>query len=109
MSAQPQVTNASVFQKKSLGLQVVLAIVTLGIYTLYWTYSTAKQLDAGTDQSLTPIFGVIPILNLLAMWQISNAGEAITDQSKIVLFVCFLFLPPLAWIWIQSGINSAAE
>lgn len=109
MSASPEVTNASAFEQKSLGIQVLLAIVTLGLYTVYWLYSTAKQLDAGTDESLTPILAFVPVVNLLTVWQVSSAAEAVTDQSSVVLFVLFLVFSPISWYWIQSGMNAAAE
>lgn len=109
MSATPQVTNASAFEQGSLGIQVVLTIVTLGLYPLYWTYDTAKQLDRGTDANLMPILGLIPVVNLVAFWQISGAAEAVTDQSKIVLFLLFLVFAPISWYWVQSGINGVAQ
>lgn len=109
MSGAPTVTDSSAFEKKSLGMQLVLAIVTLGLYTIYWTYSTAKQLDQGTSEDLTPIFAIIPIVNLISFWQISNASEAITDQSATVLFIVFIFFSPLSWYWVQSGLNNAAS
>ena len=108
MSATAQITNASAFERKSLGIQVVLTIVTIGLYTIYWAYSTAKQLDAGTNSDLTPILAIVPIVNIVSVWQISDAAEAVTDQSKIVLFVLFIFFAPLSWYWIQSGMNAAA-
>lgn len=109
MSAAPQVTDATAFEEKSLGIQVVLTIVTGGLYALYWFYSTAKQLDEGTDQDLIPILGVIPVVNILAAWQISSAAEAVTDQSNIVLFVLFMVFGPISWYWIQSGMNDVAS
>lgn len=108
MSAKAQITNAAAFEEKSLGLQVVLTIVTLGLYPMYWFYSTAKQLDAGTDASLTPILGLIPVVNIVSAWQISDAGEAVTDQSKTVLFLLFIVFGPLSWYWVQSGMNAAS-
>jgi hypothetical protein len=108
MSATPQVTNPSAFSKQSLGIQVVLTIVTLGLYPLYWTYKTAKQLDAGTNQSLMPILGIIPVLNLVAFWQVSSAAEAVTNQSKVIIFILFLVFGPISWYWVQSGINAHA-
>jgi len=87
----------------------VLSIVTLGLYTLYWTYKTADQLDSGTTAELTPILAVIPVVNLVSFWQISNSAEAVTDQSSIVLFLLFLFFAPLSWYWVQSGINGVAQ
>ena len=108
MSGTAQITDASAFERKSLGIQVALAIVTVGLYTLYWLYDTAKQLDAGTDRSLTPILAIVPVLNLLSVWQVSDAAEAVTDQSKVLMFVLFIVFAPISWYWIQSGINEAA-
>lgn len=109
MSATPQVTDASAFDQKSLGIQIALVIVTAGLYALYWFYSTAQQLDQGTDQDLMPILGIIPGVNIIAAWQIANAAEAVTDQSGIIMFVLFLVFGPISWYWIQSGMNGAAS
>lgn len=109
MSASPQITDESAFKEGSLGIQIVLTIVTLGLYSLYWLYSTADQLDRGTDQGLTPILGIIPVVNLYTAWQISSAAEAVTNQSKAVLFILFLVFAPLSWYWIQTGINDVAS
>jgi hypothetical protein len=108
MSEQAEVTDASAFTNQSHGKQILFAILTLGFYSLYWTYKTAKQLDRGTDQDLTPILAIIPVANLILMWQISSAAEPITEQSKEILFILFLFVGILSWYWIQQGINDVA-
>lgn len=108
MSETPEVTNPSAFTNRSHGKQILFSIVTLGLYSLYWTYVTAKQFDDGTDQSLTPIFAIIPFVNLLSFWQISSAAESMTEQSKEILFILFLFFAPLSWYWVQGGINETA-
>jgi hypothetical protein len=109
MSGTAQLTDRSALERKSLGMQVGLTVVTLGLYPLYWFYSTAKQLDGATDRDLTPIFGVIPVLNFVCAWQIADAAEAVTDQDKEILFILFLVFGVLSWYWIQSGINQAAS
>ena len=108
MSSAPQVADKSAFKRGSLGKQVLFTVITLGLYAIYWTYKTAKMLDRGTDQSLTPILAVIPIVNIIAFWQISKAGEAVTEQNPILVFLLFLFFPVVSWYWVQSGINSVA-
>ena len=108
MSGSPQVTNASALKEGSLGLQVGLMIITGGLYALYWFYSTASQLDKATNQDLMPILGIIPLANIISAWQISNAAEAVTDQSGVVIFVLFLVFGPISWYWVQSGINKHA-
>lgn len=107
MAETPQVTNKSAFKNGSLGKQVLFTILTIGIYTIYWTYKTAKMLDQGTDQDLTPILAIIPLVNIIAFWQISKAGEAVMEQNAMPVFLLFLFFPIISWYWVQSGINSA--
>ena len=109
------VTDPSAFEEGSLGLQVVLFIVTLGFYGLYWYYSTNAQLAAGTDAEFSPLvrtlLSLIPILGLYWGWQFCNDAEAVTDQSGGLLFVLYIigFTSPLAWYLIQSGVNETAR
>jgi hypothetical protein len=100
-----QVEDPSAFSEGSLGMQIVLTVITLGFYPIYWMYKTASQLDSGTDASLTPILVIVPIYNL---WMISDGGEAVTDQSSVVLFLLFMVFGPAAWYLIQTGINDVA-
>lgn len=101
----PQVTNASAFEKGSLGIQVVLSVVTFGLYAYYWMYKTAQQLDEGTDADINPILALIPFIQF---WVVAKGGEAVTDQSQMILFILFLVFGPAAWFLIQSGINDVA-
>ena len=109
MSGSPQVTDASAFKQKSLGIQVVLFIVTLGLYSIYWLFDTARQLGSGTNQSTIPILAIIPLVNIIVIWQISKASEAVTNQSGIIVFILFIFFAPVSWYWVQSGMNAAAQ
>jgi hypothetical protein len=109
MSGTVQLTDTSAFEEKSLGVQVALTVVTFGLYPAYWFYSTAKQFDRATDQSLTPILAFVPLANFLLWWQISEAAETVTDQDKELLFILFFIFGIPSWYWIQSGINDAAS
>lgn len=100
-----QVVDKSAFEHGSLGKQVGLSVITLGLYPLYWTYKTASQLSQGTDANLNPILVFIP---LYGQWIFADAAEGVTDQSSVVLFLLFMFLGPAAWFLIQTGINDIA-
>ena len=106
------VTDASAFEQGSLGMQVLLTIVTLGVYSIYWVYKTSEQLAGGTDADINPglllILFIIPLVNIYAIWQFSNAAEGVTDQDGVVLFILFVVFAPAAWYLIQSGINEIA-
>lgn len=108
MSATPEVTNQSAFKTGSLGKQVLFTVITAGLYTIYWTYKTAKTFDQGTDENLTPILAIVPIVNIIALWQISSAAESVTEQGAMPIFLLFIFFPVISWYWVQSGINSVA-
>lgn len=103
------ITDPSAFSEGSLGLQVLFTVLTLGLYPIYWTYKTAKMLDRGTDQDLTPILGIIPLANIIAFWQISEAAEPATKKDPMVVFLLFLFFGIISWYWVQSGINAVAS
>jgi hypothetical protein len=109
MSATPEVTNQSAFRTGSLGKQVVFTIITAGLYTIYWTYKTAKMFDQGTNEDLTPILAIVPIVNVIALWQISSAAESVTEQGSMPIFLLFILFPVISWYWVQTGINSVAS
>lgn len=107
------VTDPSAFKEGSLGLQVVLCVVTLGLYAIYWFYNVNSQLAAGTDADFDPairtLITIIPIIGLWGMWQTANDAEAVTNQSGGLLFVLFLVFGPISWYFIQTGINETAR
>jgi hypothetical protein len=108
-----EVTDRSAFSEGSLAIQVVLAIVTLGLYTLYWWYSANQQLAEGTSADNNPALRtvglLIPFYNFVVMWRTAHDSEAVTDQSGVILFVLLLVFAPAAWFLIQSGINDVAS
>lgn len=107
-----EVTNASAFQKRSLGKQILFSVITLGLYGLYWWHVTNKQLNEGTDSDFNPTLRTIglfiPIYNIVVMWRTSHDSEAVTDNGGVILFLLFLVFAPAAWYLIQSGINKTA-
>ena len=108
-----RVTNSAAFERGSLPIQIVLAVVTFGLYTIYWWYNTNKQFDEGTDADLNPpvqtVLFLIPPITLYATWKFANSVEDVLDQSAIVLFVLSIVFPPAFWFLVQSGINGLAE
>lgn len=108
-----EITDTSAFQYRSLGKQVLFAIITLGFYGIYWWHVTNKQLSDGTDADFSPgmrTLGLfIPFYNLLVMWRFAKDATAVTDQDGAILFVLYLFVGPVAWYLIQSGINNVAQ
>jgi len=103
-----EITDPSAFSNQALVNQVVYTVVTIGLYPLWWSFKTAKMLDKGTNQDLTPVLAFIPFGNIILFWQISEASEPLTDQDALPTFLLFLFFGIISWYWVQSGINSFA-
>ncbi|MFP8953324.1 DUF4234 domain-containing protein [Natrialbaceae archaeon A-arb3/5] len=107
-----QLTNPSAFSVGSLGKQILFAVITLGLYTIYWWYATNKQLNEGTSAEFNPVLRTvglfIPLVNLYFIWQFSGDTEAVTDMGGVVMFLLYIFVPPAAWYFTQSGINDVA-
>lgn len=106
------VQNPSALSQSSLGMQVLLSVVTLGFYSLYWWYSASTELQAALDADYDPALRTIglfvPLYNLVALWRFSHDAAAVTDQDGPVLFLLFIVLPPAGWFLVQSGINQKA-
>ena len=107
-----QITDQAAFKKGSLGKQVLFAILTLGLYGVYWWYNTHQQFDQGTSGDFSPtmqtVLYIIPLANLYAIWKFSNTADDLLDQSGAVLFVLFLVFPPAFWYLVQSQVNDLA-
>jgi hypothetical protein len=110
------VTDPSAFKEGSLGLQVVLFIITFGLYGAYWLYKVNSQLAAGTDADFDPMMRTLLaivlspfLIGLYWIWQTCEDAEAVTDQDGPILFLFFLVFSPVAWFLIQSGINQTAQ
>jgi hypothetical protein len=113
MSDTTEVTDASAFDHRSLGKQILFSVLTLGLYTLYWFHVTHRQLSAGTSADFNPTMRTVglfvPVYNLVVIWRTSHDAEALVDQDGTLLFVLFLVFAPAAWYLVQSGINAVAD
>ncbi|WP_254830031.1 DUF4234 domain-containing protein [Haloglomus salinum] len=112
MADSPEVTDPSAFTHGSLATQVILCVVTFGLYGLYWWYKTNEQLDAGTSADISPGFRtlgiLIPLYNLVVIWRFSNDITAVTDYDELILFIAFVVFTPIVWYLVQTGINEVA-
>ena len=96
-------------------MQVVLAIITLGIYVLYWFYSTLKELQIanGKDERAVMwiIFLFIPILNYFAAWHYASEYAAFNGDKypALLIFLAWIVFVPSVWFLVQTDLNKAAD
>jgi len=101
-------------KKRNIGMQVLLYVVTLGLYGIYWFYQTAKEMieykRLGGSAGLWTLLSVIPFINLIAVWKYGGAVESLTEgrYNKILIFVLWFFLPFVVLIITQAELNRLA-
>ena len=66
-------------QRKSIGLCIVLSIVTCGIYSLYWLYCMAEDVNLVTARPSAPSGGLVLLLTIVTcgLWSIISFIQGI--------------------------------
>ncbi|MCM2322087.1 MAG: DUF4234 domain-containing protein [Oligoflexia bacterium] len=104
-----------VIKRRSLWLQVLLMVVTFGLYSVYWFYWTSREMESrlGRDENvfLWTIFFVVPPLMLYSYYKQGEVYELMTSGSlnRWLIFVLWLFFPPAVWLILQLKLNELAD
>ena len=124
----PQPNTHSYIQKRNIALNIILSIVTCGIYGLYWLYTLANDVNtvcrnqSGEYQQTSP--GMVLLLSIVTcgiyQWywlykcgkrlnstRYSN-GFAVTDDSVIMLILAIFGLGIVSYCILQSSLNDIA-
>ncbi len=100
---------------RNMVLQVILAILTFGIYTIYWYYVTLDELHKANGKTegagLWTILLFVPILSLFSNWHHSNEYADFVDDKYpgIGIFILWLVFSPAVWFLVQSDLNRVAN
>lgn len=97
---------------RSMPVQVLLVIVTLGIYVLYWFYQTAEEMqDATGDHSGSPALWLIlifvPFGAFFSYYFYSELYEKFSRDrfNRWLLWVIWLIFSPAVWFIVQTELN----
>ena len=102
-------------KKRNMMMQVVLVIITLGIYAIYWFYSTLKELHIANSKDegagKWTFFLVIPILNYFAAWHYASEYAEFTSEKHpaLLIFLAWIVFWPIVWFLVQTDLNKAAD
>ena len=83
-------------KRRNMVVQVLLMIVTLGIYGIYWFYVTSKEMIAyrnlNGSAGLWTVLMILPFIDLYASYKQGEAVEALTEGSinKWIIFILWL-------------------
>lgn len=100
---------------RNMFAQLVLYIITLGIYGIYWYYSTLKELHIanGKDEGagIWTFLMFIPIANLFAVWHYGSEVGTFTNDKypAFVILLMWIIFSPIVWVLVQLELNKAAR
>ncbi len=100
---------------RNMLLQVVLMIVTLGIYAIYWFYQTCREMkelaeDPVASPGLWTVLLFIPLANFYAYYKHGQLYEKISDEhlNRWILFLLWIVFSPAVWFVVQLELNKKA-
>ena len=102
-------------KRRELPMQVLLFIVTLGIYGIYWLYVTNKEMieHLGTNESpgLWTVLNFIPIVSFFAIWRHGGRLDRISEgrYPQLLIFLAWIVFAPIVWILAQIELNKLAD
>lgn len=120
--------SSGVVKEKSIGLCVVLSLVTCGIYGIYWLYTIARDLndlcesqnqEKGAEPGLVVVLGIVTcgIYSLYYLWKAGKMVSSLTrsngqhpsDDSIVLMVLSLLQLSLVSYCILQSHINGFAK
>ena len=100
---------------RSMGKQVLLVIVTLGIYTIYWFYQIGTELkenakDLAASPALWTVLLFVPFGAIYSYYKFGELYERWSPDhfNKWLLFVLYLVFAPAVWFIVQTEMNKQA-
>lgn len=100
---------------RNMLVQVLLVIITLGIYTVYWFYVTLGELYRGNGRpkgaGLWTILTLVPIAQYFSYWHYANEYTEFVDEKypAIAVFLLWTVFSPAVWFLVQSDLNQVAN
>ncbi len=101
-------------QRRNMAMQVLLMVVTRGIYGIYWLYVTSKEMiehkSLEGSAGLWTVLAILPLVQWYAYYKQGEAVEALTDRvmSKWLIFILWVGFSPAAWFITQTELNKRA-
>jgi hypothetical protein len=104
-----------VIKRRSMGIQIILFIVTCGLYSFYWFYDVSCEMrDAAKDDDASPalwtVLLFVPIANIYSLYKFCELYERWSrDHFNLwLLFVLWIVFSPAVWFIAQTELNRAA-
>lgn len=101
---------------RSIGKSILLAVVTLGIYTLVWTYKTHQELKSHSGEGVGGVIGLViyilisPVTYFVVPSEIRKTCEQNGGTSPVRgimgLWILLPLIGPIVWfVKVQGALN----
>lgn len=91
---------------------VILWIITLGIYGIYWLYSTKKEMNELGAEIPTFWLFIIPIVNFYWFYKYSMGTAKVAQKEGnmgLIYFILWIVFAPVSIILTQIELNNLAN
>jgi hypothetical protein len=98
-------------QKHSVGMLLLLTLVTFGIYPIYWHVRTKTEMVACGADIPTAWLMIVPLANLYWLWKWCGGIEHVTREKMTapVAFLLHVMLPIIGMMILQDTLNKAVD
>ena len=101
---------------RNMWVQVLLSIITLGIYTIYWFHVTLGELYKANGHEdrrrwLWTLLYIIPLAQFFAYWHQGYQYDQFVSGKYpgIAIFILWIVFGPVVWFLVQRDLNQAAK
>lgn len=107
--------QTSHIKRRNMVVQILLMIVTLGIYGIYWFHVTLNELHRANGKQegagLWTFLLFVPIGSLFSYWHHSSEYSEFVSQKYpgIAIFILWIVFSPVVWFLVQTDLNKAAD
>ncbi len=105
-----------IVKERNMLVQVLLMVVTLGIYSIYWFYQTSTEMKAITKDSeasptLWTILLFVPFGCLYSFYCHGEIYEKISADkiNRWFIFILWVLFPAGTWFIVQTDLNKIAR
>jgi hypothetical protein len=100
---------------RNMFVQVLLMVITFGLYSLYWFYQTANEIKAHTkDEEAAPtlwlILMIVPLGIFYSYYKYCEMYAKMCSEKidKWILMIIWFFFAPGLWFLVQRDLNKLA-
>lgn len=98
-------------KNRNIVMVYILSIITFGIYGLYWTVITKKEINELGAEIPTAWLIIIPIANIYWIYKYCEgfSEKVKKDNNTILWFILYILVSIIMPAIVQSELNKLAE